>query len=240
MAKKNHTIVILHGWGLSGDKYSQLKLLLEKKGYRVFTPDFPGFGNEKMTKSSMMLSDFAEFYEDYLEKKKIKKHIIIGHSFGGRVGIYYTSTHNENVELLILTGVPVIRHFGLKQRVSFIAAKTLRIPFFVLPPSWAHLSKKALYKIIGEYDYMNSGEKKSTFKNIISESLISYFQQITSPIVLVWGELDRLTPVGDTDKIQKINKVKSVKVVKGFGHSFPYQDSKKCAEIVHSYILRYA
>lgn len=240
MKKQDHTVVVLHGWGLSGERYSEFKKYLEKKGYKVFSPDFPGFGKEIATKSSMTLSDFTEFYTKFLKKNKITKHIIVGHSFGGRVGVQYTSFNNENVALLVLTGVPIIRHYGLKQRVSLVAAKTLKIPFVILPASWAHLSRKTLYRIIGEYDYVKSGEKKNTFKNIIGESLITYFQNITAPVVLIWGELDRLTPASDLDKIQKINQVKHARKVKGFGHSLPYQDPKQFADIVDSYIEKYA
>lgn len=240
MKRQDHTVVILHGWGLSGDRYSELQSCLEKKGYRVFSPDFPGFGKKTAAKTSMTLSDFTDFYKEFLEKKKIKEHIIVGHSFGGRVGVKYTSMNNENVELLILTGVPIIRHYGIKQRISFVIAKTLKIPFVILPSSWANYSRKGLYRIIGEYDYVKSGEKKSTFKNIINESLIPCFQLITAPVVLIWGELDRLTPVSDLDKIQKIKPVQHAKKVKGFGHSLPYQDPKQFAELVDSYILKYA
>jgi pimeloyl-ACP methyl ester carboxylesterase len=240
MTKKEHTIVILHGWGLYGDKYSELKKELEKKGYTVYSPDFPGFGTEVSKKKSMNLSDFTDFFINYLDTKRIKKMVIIGHSFGGRVAIHYASTHSQFVELLILTGVPIIHHYGLKQKVSFIAAKTLKIPFLILPDEYSNLFRKLLYKIIGEYDYFKSGNKRSTFKNIIGESLTSYFQKITAPIVLIWGELDRLTPAGDVVKISQINNVRHSKLVEGFGHSLPYQAPKEFADIVDSYIVKYA
>ena len=38
-------ILILHGWGSCAKNWEQVKELLEKKEYKVFIPDLPGFGN---------------------------------------------------------------------------------------------------------------------------------------------------------------------------------------------------
>ena len=38
-----NTILILHGWGSCAKNWDKVKKLLEKRGYKVFVPDLPGF-----------------------------------------------------------------------------------------------------------------------------------------------------------------------------------------------------
>ncbi len=37
------TIIILHGWGSSKEKWQEVKENLEKQGLKVIVPDLPGF-----------------------------------------------------------------------------------------------------------------------------------------------------------------------------------------------------
>lgn len=240
MKRNEISIVILHGWGLSGSKYEPLTKILEQNGYRVYAPDFPGFGDSKLIDIDMHLADFSEYLDLYLKRMNIKKCILIGHSFGGRVGIYFASQKQDIVKMLVLTGVPVIRHYGQKQRLSFLAAKTFGLSLKVLPHSAEILLKKIFYKIIGERDYINSGEKKKIFQNIINEPLIPYLKKIKIPITLIWGAEDSLTPASDVVKISSLGNIKDSKVAPGVGHGFPYKESKIFANILEIQIKKYA
>lgn len=239
--KKNETaIVILHGWGLSGSKYESLKKNLEKMGYKVYAPDFPGFGKTILTNHEMHLSDFSEYLADYLKKMNIRKCILVGHSFGGRVAIHYASQEKSTAEMLVLTGVPVIRHYGLKQRLSFAAAKTFGFSLKVLPGDVDIFAKKVFYRIIDERDYLNSGEKKKIFKNIINEPLVPYLKKIKIPVTLIWGEDDSLTPASDVVKISDLGNIKDSQVVSKVGHALPYKESEIFAKILDTQINTYA
>ena len=44
------TILILHGWGVNGEKYQIIVGMLKEKGWVAFSPDLPGFGKEKLLK----------------------------------------------------------------------------------------------------------------------------------------------------------------------------------------------
>lgn len=239
--KKNETaIVILHGWGLSGSKYESLKKNLEKKGYTVYAPDFPGFGKAILINHDMHLSDFSQYLADYLKKMAINKCILVGHSFGGRVALHYASQEKCAAEMLVLTGVPVIRHYGLKQKLSYAAAKTFGFSLKVLPNDVETFAKKVFYRILGERDYLNSGEMKKIFNNIINEPLAPYLKKIKIPITLIWGGDDSLTPVSDVVKISDLGNIKDSQVVSKVGHSLPYKESEIFAKILDAQINKYA
>lgn len=66
----NKTIIILHGWGLAGDRYNALRKILEDKGFQVFAPDMPGFGSEPLVKDPMNIDDYVEFVATFFEKER--------------------------------------------------------------------------------------------------------------------------------------------------------------------------
>lgn len=240
MRNKDIPIVFLHGWGISGNTYVELKKILQKKGYTVFFPDLPGFGEEKLENNDMSLGDYSCFVADMVHSKKISKFVLVGHSFGGRVALHYAAHNKDSVKLLVLTGVPIIRHFGIKQKIYFVGAKSLKYPISFFPEKYERLSKKFLYRVIGEQDYVKSEDKRTIFKNIINEPLIPYLKKITSSIVLIWGENDKMTPASDLNVISHIGNIKDFRIIGNAGHSFVYQDPVVFADVLDEFIQKYA
>lgn len=229
------SIVILHGWGLSGAKYNQLSELLEREGYRVFAPDLPGFGLEPLKSESMNLDDYTCYVDDLIKKNKIKKPIFIGHSFGGRIALKYGWEHPEKVSKIILTGTPIIRNKTLLKKMAYVMAIMGGKVFKKLP--FKNLLRKSLYFLIGEWDYYRSGNLSQTFKNIIGKDLIQYFKNIKVPVFLVWGEDDMITPARDLRKLGKIRSdIKSV-IIPGIGHNAPYEKPEEFWKAIKAFIL---
>jgi pimeloyl-ACP methyl ester carboxylesterase len=68
-------IVLLHGWGVSSDKYTKLiKILysvLDTK-YSILILDLPGFGKSDEPKDNWNLDDYVEFMDEFIEKANRK------------------------------------------------------------------------------------------------------------------------------------------------------------------------
>ena len=106
-------ILLLHGWGQNiemmkpvGDNFSDK--------YRITILDFPGFGQSEEPSSPWTIELYSLMLEEFTEKLKIKKPIMIGHSFGGRVAIRFSA--RNPIEKLILFGSPCIR---IKEELPF-------------------------------------------------------------------------------------------------------------------------
>lgn len=232
----NKTVIILHGWGLNGSTYSKLVSLIKKNKYQVYSLDLPGFGNEPLEKESMYLDDYVEFVRNFVKSKKVSAPIFIGHSFGGRVAIKYAWKYKDQVEKIILTGVPIIRHMTIKRRIGFAGAFLGGILFQKMPEFLKDSFRRMLYFTLGEWDYYNSGPLKQVFKNIVGEDLKQYVKAIKNPVLLVWGENDKLTPSSDVEKIKEINPdIKSV-VLPDMGHKLPYESANLFFEAAKSFI----
>lgn len=216
-------IVVLHGWGLHGGVYGELKKLLEKEGFKVFIPDLPGFGAEPLRSQTMILDDYVSFVDEFLNANKIVKPIIIGHSFGGRVALKYAFKYPQKVTKLVLTGAPVIRSSVFKRKISRMVSITGGQLFGFLPKTTKDFLRKSLYFLVGEWDYYKAGPLKEVFKNIINEDLVFYAKNVKPPVLLVWGENDRVVPVSDMKKIAKIIPHATFSVAKNAGHKLPYE-----------------
>ena len=233
------TIIILHGWGLSGARYKDLQHILEQKNYSVFSPDLPGFGIEPLMKKSMTIVDYVNFIVDFMKKKKIKNAYFIGHSFGGRVIAKLAVTYPELIEKIIFTGTPLIKQkLSFKKRTIQIFVKRTRNIIHLFPENISQFLRRGIYKILGEWDYYKANEKKETFKNIISEDASVYIPNIKIPVLVLWGSRDTITPIAIGKKIaQLIPKAQFEEISQG-SHSVIYTNPKIFAQKILSFLAK--
>ena len=83
--------------------------------FRITILDFPGFGESDEPKEKWNIEKYSLLLEKFTKELNIKKPIVMGHSFGGRVGIHYSS--KNPIEKLVLFGSPCIR---IKETLSDI------------------------------------------------------------------------------------------------------------------------
>lgn len=209
--KGEKNIVYLHGWGGCIDSFMYFAKNIKAKSVLV---DFPPFGKSEEPKIAWCLEDYEKVVKLILEKEKIKKYIIISHSFGSRVAICLASKYND-VEKLIITGGAGLRpKFNLK--IKFRKIKYKIIKFF---------NKNA---ILGSKDYISlSNVMKKTFSNIVNQDLSEIARKITCKTLLIYGNLDKETPLYIAKKYNKLINNSKLKIYKNFGHFAYLENSEK-------------
>ena len=188
-------ILLLHGWGqniemmkMLGDNFSDR--------FRITILDFPGFGQSHEPDKAWTMSDYSDMLEEFIKELEIKKPIIMGHSFGGRVAIRYSANHS--IEKLVLFGSPCIRHEKeLPLTVKFLkAVKKL--------PGMDKIGEVAK-NYIGSRDYKAASPiMRQTLVNVVNEDLTSYARDIEEPTLLIWGENDTEAPVEDAKELEGV------------------------------------
>ncbi len=245
----NIPIVLLHGWVKDCEKYLPLdKYFLEDQKYCIFIPDMPGFGKSEEPKEAWNLDNYVVFTDKFIEGMRRQhfntpssKIIIIGHSFGGMIAIKYVTKYSKKVSSLILTGAAGIRHKStIKQKIFFILAKAGKTLFSL--PGISYLQKpaqKILYKIARVKDYYGASPRmKEIMKNILVQDITSYLKEIKIETLLVWGRLDKTTPLSDGKIMnQKIENSKLV-IIDDANHSLPYQRPKEFIKIIFEFLNR--
>lgn len=188
-------VVLLHGWG---QNIAMMKPIGDRlqKNHRITILDFPGFGESEEPKTALTVYDYCEILEELLEKLKVKKPVIMGHSFGGRIAIIYAS-RNE-VEKVVLFGSPCIRK-EVKPSLKLRMLKSLKkIPGINKLEGFAK-------NHMGSRDYKNASEvMKKILVNVVNEDLSECAKKINVPTLLIWGDRDTEAPVEDAKELEKI------------------------------------
>lgn len=188
-------VVLLHGWG---QNIAMMKPIGDRlqKNYRITILDFPGFGESEEPKTALTVYDYCEILEELLKKLKVKKPVIMGHSFGGRIAIIYAS-RNE-VEKVVLFGSPCIRK-EVKPSLKLRMLKSLKkIPGINKLEGFAK-------NHMGSRDYKNASEiMKKILVNVVNEDLSECAKKINVPTLLIWGDRDTEAPVEDAKELEKI------------------------------------
>ncbi|PIS09146.1 hypothetical protein COT75_02705 [Candidatus Beckwithbacteria bacterium CG10_big_fil_rev_8_21_14_0_10_34_10] len=221
-------IVILHGWASKLQRWESIKKKFEEKGLRVFLPSLPGFSKEEIVKA-YNLDDYISWLKNYLKEKKIKDFYLLGHSFGGSLGIKYAALKNKDLKGLILVNSAGIRKkLTFKKLIFLIIAKSGKALFY-LPPFcfFSKLAQKALYLVAREKDYFLASKiMKKTMKKILKEDLTGKLQKIKAPVLIIWGRKDKVTPLKDGLMMKKAIPNSKLLVYNNSGHSLPFKKSQ--------------
>jgi pimeloyl-ACP methyl ester carboxylesterase len=236
------TIVILHGWGLSKKTFIPLHQEFEQRGHEVISLDFPGFGETKTPERVLHLDDYAEYLYTFLQKENIKYPVLMGHSFGGRVSLRFSTMNPKSVRALILSGTPGYTPVSRKKLLFFIAIAKIGKSVLSLP-TLSFLSetfKKWYYYIVGAKEYYRAqGTMRDTIKNIVSELLIEDMKKVKVPCLLLWGESDIIVPVRIGVKMRDTIPGSIFEMIVGADHGVPFKRPKEFADKVEEFLKKY-
>lgn len=214
-------ILFLHGWGCNKEIFKQ-NIDYVSKFMTVYALDLPGFGESEEPKEVWGIDDYVLLIIEFIEKEKINKLSLLGHSFGGRVIIKLTNRQNLNfkIEKLILMDAAGIKH----DRKPTFKQKVYKKLF----PIVKKISPKLLNKIktkVGSADYRNATPMmRDILVKTINEDLKNLIPNIKNETLIIWGENDSAVPYADA--IYMNEKIKGSGVVKleNSGH-FPFLDN---------------
>lgn len=236
---KKQTIIILHGWGISGKSFDPLVRALCEYGYKALAPDMPGFGSEAAPVYPWKVRDYARFVELFLTKHHIKNPVFIGHSFGGRVALKYMQLHPEACTSLILTGTPGFTPIPRKKLFLFILLAKIGGLVLSLPPlclfkDWA---RRWYYYVVGAREFFRAeGSMRETFKNVVQEELVTAMESIRVPVLLLWGEYDVIVPTVIARHMKEVLLKAQLYVIPEADHGLPFKHPDVFAQYVDNFL----
>ena len=187
-------LVLLHGCGqniemmkMIGDRFS--------KTNRIIIIDLPGFGLSDEPKEIMGVLGYTKIVKKILDNLNIKKPILIGHSFGGRISVKYASLYDT--EKIILLS-PALRGHDKKGMKTKVLKKLKKVPGINKLEGWAK-------NHIGSRDYKAASPvMKQVLVETVNEDLSSDAKKIKVPTILIYGTLDSEVPYEDTKEYEKL------------------------------------
>ncbi|GHU62959.1 alpha/beta hydrolase [Bacteroidia bacterium] len=211
-------VVLLHGWGSKLQIFKHIVSELEPD-FNVYAIDFPGFGESNPPNEEWGVNDYTLFLEAFVKKLNIKNPILMGHSFGGRVAILYSS-RNEVNKLVLIDSAGIKPKRSLKYYLKVYSFKLYkRILPVLLGKEKADILIERYRKKAGSSDYnAAAGIMRKILVKVVNEDLKQIMPQIKAPTLLIWGENDTAAPVKDARIMEKLIQDSGLVVLQNAGH----------------------
>ncbi len=234
---EGYPIIVLHGWGANIDTVIPIVNIL-KNSYKVFAIDLPGFGKSSEPKEVFGSFEYAEVIKKFIDHFGLGKVSLIGHSFGGKISIIFSSKYKDYVDKLVLidsAGLIPKRTLAYHVKVKGykLAKKMYRLFFF-----WKKDSEVAeiINKRFGSDDYKNSsGIMRKILVKVVNEDLSNLLSEIECPTLLIWGDLDDATPLYQAKIMEEKINNSGLVVLEGTGHYSYVEDYNKFSLVLKSF-----
>ena len=204
----------LHGWGRNR---RDLGGLLEATGHESLAVDLPGFGASVEPTRVWGSAEYGdELAGQVVSTGMSPPFVVVGHSFGGRVGVRMAANHPHLVGGLVLMGVPLV-HAGGRPSVS-VRYRFIRAA--VRARLLSHGRLESARRRFGSDDYRSSsGVMRDVLVRVVSEDYRDDLRRVRCPIALVWGTEDRITPLLVARRAAALaSRVVLFEAVAGAGH----------------------
>ncbi len=213
-------ILVLHGWGADSRLMQPLADGLAARRFCVHALDLPGFGQSEPPPSVWTVFDYARFVVAYLDAHNLKQVYIIGHSFGGRLGLILGSDFADRViKMTLIDSAGVPPHRSLTTQARLTTYKTIRDGLNAVGATSLSNQLRAWY--VGRYgsaDYKNAGVLRDTFINIVNQDLRAHAGRVRVPTLFLWGENDTDTPLWQAKILESLIPDAGLVIFPNAGH----------------------
>jgi pimeloyl-ACP methyl ester carboxylesterase len=218
VAGSGRDVVYLHGGGtFHGFEFARDWL----SRFRVWLPYHPGFGESADAPTMHTLPDYVRHCQGLFEALGLRQVHLVGASLGGRLAAEIAIVHPRRVRSLILVAPAGIILPEYPQpnfsRIAhhdwpsyFVHDPDVVRPFWPAEPDAAFLAARAREALtVGRL----LGDATATAAEFL-RSLV----RIKAPTLLVWGQQDRMMPVGNAQAWLKLLSHAKIEIIERAGH----------------------
>ncbi len=223
-------LLLIHGFGGDKDNWTRFARSLTEK-YRVIAPDLPGFGESVWHPDwDYSLLPQRTRIKGFVQALGLTQFHIAGNSMGGHLAALYTHRYPQEVTSLALidnAGVkaPVENDFqraltkgdnwliidSVEEFDALISFVAFEKPFLPWPFKNVFAQRAA--------DYAESN--RAIFASYMSDrnsGLESILSEIHEPVLIIWGEYDRVLDVSSVEIMRQLLPQAEVTIMKDTGH----------------------
>lgn len=225
------TVVMLQGWGTSCAIYDSIAGAFDPEKTRFLQFDLPGFGDSEEPDEPWNVERYARFFVSFMKALDIKRAVLMGHSYGGRIIIKLSSFKELpfTVEKIVLMdSAGILPERTLSQKIKIRRYKILKKLF----------GNKIIYALFpelvddwrmrqGSEDYRNASPvMRQCLVMSVNEDLTSLLPGIGTETLLIWGDKDTATPIRDARIMEEKIPNAGLAVIEGAGH-YPFLEKPR-------------
>ncbi|MCL2696813.1 MAG: alpha/beta hydrolase [Oscillospiraceae bacterium] len=226
-------LLLLHGWGCSGETYRSLIDSLSAR-FRVIAPDMPGFGKTPEPPEPWGVGEYAEFIRNFCKSLNLQNITLFGHSLGCRIIIKLLADgFNAVTGKVVMTGAAGIKpRKSLSQKIKTAFYKTGKVFLAPFPRLKLKLQSRS-----GSADYRAASPiMRQCLVKIVNEDLTPLLPGVNREVLLIWGENDDSAPLSDGKLMEAKMPNAGLAVIKNAGHYAFFDRSEQFGRILDSYL----
>ena len=229
-------VIVLHGWGCRAATVKSLADACLHDSTTVYNLDLPGFGDSSEPQDVWGIDDYTRLLEKFVSALEIINPYIIGHSFGGRMGIVYAS-RNSVGKLVLVDAAGIKPRRSLKYYFKVYSFKlSKRIALLVLGQERGTEYIERMRGRNGSSDYRQASPKmRAIMSRVVNEDLCRLMPAIKAPTLLIWGENDTATPLSDAKTMEKLIPDAGLVVYPGASHYSFLEHPAQTAAVLKSF-----
>ena len=218
-------LVLVHGFLGSSEMWSpQIKFF--KDNFRVIVPALPGFGKSNAINSCDSIECMAKAILNLLDKKKIKKFNLLGHSMGGMIVQEMVKLEGEKILKLICYGtgprgnIPG-RFETIDQSREKLKINGLKDTAYRISKTWFIDEDKAKYFYLCE-QASNQTSLQAADNGLVAMKNwdgVKNLKNIKNETLIVWGDHDKAYNFNQVETLNESIPNSDLKIVKGCSHN---------------------
>lgn len=238
-------VVLLHGWlGSWGCWLGTMEALAPR--FRVYAPDFWGFGESDKRRESYEVSDFVALADQFMERLGIQSAPVVGHSMGGTVALNLALDRPARVKKVAIVGSPIdgrslnvfLKLAGMPW-IAFLVWNSpalLRLGIRLFAP-WIAGSWSEWYQLLmQDLSRMTLESFLWSINSLHHTDLSPRLSTLRMPILGVYGRGDKIVNPRQSELVGRVANSR-VELLAGSRH-FPMLDEpEKFYSILHSYLV---
>jgi pimeloyl-ACP methyl ester carboxylesterase len=222
-------VVLVHGLGARAEYWDNLAPYLANSGFRVYIPDLIGYGRSDCPADfSYSVRDEAAVVVGFMDALGLKQVELGGWSMGGWIAVLVAAQHPERISRLMLfdaVGLDVQPSFDTALFTPSTIAQLNELEALLSPhpqPIPAFIARDLLRNFrINGWVVQRALAAMLTAQDVIDNVL----PQLKMPVLLLWGSLDRITPLDRGETMHRLIPQSQLDVFSGCGHMAPIECS---------------